>query len=70
MNNSFLAARFNHPLQINVISRVMSYFSRCRERRHYQLELVRLSMDAPHMIEDIGLTKERVESELAQPFWR
>lgn len=77
MSNNFLASTLNHPIRIfqeimviSYASSLMRYISRCQEQHYYHLDLLRLSNDAPHMIEDVGLTKEKVESELAKPFWR
>jgi uncharacterized protein YjiS (DUF1127 family) len=29
-----------------------------------------MSKDNPHLIDDIGLTRRRVEAEIAKPFWQ
>jgi uncharacterized protein YjiS (DUF1127 family) len=39
---------------------------RYRDRR----ELERLMRSAPHLIEDIGLSREHADREVAKPFWR
>jgi uncharacterized protein YjiS (DUF1127 family) len=41
-----------------------------RWRRRFRWELEdRLRAD-PHLIDDIGLTRQQVEAEIAKPFWR
>ncbi|WP_181170928.1 DUF1127 domain-containing protein [Mesorhizobium sp. B2-1-3] len=41
-----------------------------RERIRFRWELERMSKDNPHLIDDIGLTRQQVEAELAKPFWQ
>jgi len=40
------------------------------ERKRFRLELEDMLKTAPHLIEDIGLTRKQVEAEIAKPFWR
>lgn len=40
------------------------------ERMRFRWDLERKSKDTPHLIDDIGLTKRQVETEIAKPFWR
>jgi uncharacterized protein YjiS (DUF1127 family) len=41
-----------------------------RKRVNFRQELARLLVTCPHMIADIGLTREAAEAEIARPFWR
>jgi len=40
------------------------------ERIRFRWTLRQMSKDNPHLIDDIGLTKEQVEAEIAKPFWQ
>ncbi|RWC63011.1 DUF1127 domain-containing protein [Mesorhizobium sp.] len=40
-----------------------------RERIRFRWQLRQMSKDNPHLIDDIGLTIEQVEGEIAKPFW-
>ncbi|MBP1884728.1 DUF1127 domain-containing protein [Sinorhizobium mexicanum] len=39
-------------------------------RIRFRWELERKSKDNPHLIDDIGLTRQEVEAEIAKPFWQ
>jgi uncharacterized protein YjiS (DUF1127 family) len=42
-----------------------------QQRTRFRWELKRLARDNPHLIDDLGLTKEQVEDEVAKlPFWQ
>ena len=42
-----------------------------RQRTRFRWELKRLAKDNAYLIDDIGLTKEQVEEEIAKlPFWQ
>lgn len=70
MSNNLLASTLQHSVQTVRANRITDYVSKWREQHFYRHDLARLSSVAPHMIDDIGLTKDEVESELAKPFWR
>ena len=40
------------------------------ERKRFRLKLEDMLKTAPHLIEDIGLTRKQVVAEIAKPFWR
>jgi uncharacterized protein YjiS (DUF1127 family) len=40
------------------------------ERKRFRWELDEMARTNPHLIEDIGLTKEALEAEVAKPFWK
>ncbi|MCA1404451.1 DUF1127 domain-containing protein [Ensifer sp. IC3342] len=40
------------------------------ERIRFRWDLEQKAKDNPHLIDDIGLTKDQVEAEIAKPFWR
>ncbi len=40
------------------------------ERKHRRLQLEDLLLRAPHLIDDMGMTRRQVEAEIAKPFWR
>lgn len=70
MGNNLLASTLQHSVWAVRAIKLTGCVSRWRERHFYRRDLARLSSVAPHMIDDIGLTKDEVESELAKPFWR
>ncbi|TGQ71258.1 DUF1127 domain-containing protein [Mesorhizobium sp. M00.F.Ca.ET.186.01.1.1] len=42
-----------------------------REQRYFRWDLKRISETNPHLIDDIGLTRQQVEDEIAKlPFWQ
>jgi len=41
-----------------------------RERIRFRWQLRRMSKDNPHLIDDIGLTRQQVEAEIAKRFWQ
>ncbi|MGE0503442.1 MAG: DUF1127 domain-containing protein [Rhizobiaceae bacterium] len=40
------------------------------ERKRLRLKLEDMLATAPHLIDDIGMTKIQAEEEIAKPFWR
>ncbi|MDF3150516.1 MULTISPECIES: DUF1127 domain-containing protein [unclassified Mesorhizobium] len=40
-----------------------------RERIRFRWQLRQMSKDNPHLIDDIGLTIQQVEEEIAKSFW-
>ncbi len=40
------------------------------ERSRFRLKLEDMLKSAPHLIEDIGLTRAQAEAEIAKPLWR
>jgi len=42
-----------------------------RRQARFRFDLKRMAMENPHLIDDIGLTKDVVEAEIAKlPFWQ
>lgn len=41
-----------------------------RERIRFRWQLRQMSKENPHLIDDIGLTRQQVEAELAKRFWQ
>lgn len=41
-----------------------------RERIRARWKLAQMAQEDPHLLRDIGLTKQQVETEIAKPFWR
>jgi uncharacterized protein YjiS (DUF1127 family) len=41
-----------------------------RERISVRWTLAQMARDNPHLLKDIGLTKQQVETEIAKPFWQ
>jgi uncharacterized protein YjiS (DUF1127 family) len=41
-----------------------------RERIRVRWKLAQMAQENPHLLKDIGLTKQQVEMEIAKPFWR
>ncbi|HEV2509779.1 DUF1127 domain-containing protein [Bosea sp. (in: a-proteobacteria)] len=40
------------------------------ERIRARWKLAQMAQENPHLLKDIGLTKQQVETEIAKPFWR
>ena len=40
------------------------------DRMRLRWDLEQRSKDAPHLIDDIGLTEDEVKAEISKPFWR
>ena len=40
------------------------------ERKRFRWELDEMARVNPHLIDDIGLTKDELEAEIAKPFWK
>lgn len=40
------------------------------ERKRFRLGLEQMANDNPHLIDDIGLTRRQVETEIAKRFWQ
>ena len=40
------------------------------ERKRIRWELEQMSKDNPHLIDDIGLTRQQVAAEIAKRFWQ
>lgn len=40
------------------------------QRRRIRQELARLSRAGPHLVDDIGLTRRQLDSEIAKYFWQ
>lgn len=40
------------------------------ERKRFRRKLEQMSQANPHLIDDIGLTRRQVETEIAKPFWK
>lgn len=51
-------------------ARQRSIFATWRERIRIRWKLARMAQENPHLLKDIGLTKQQVETEIAKPFWR
>lgn len=41
-----------------------------RERIRTRWKLAQMAQENPHLLKDIGLTTQQVETEIAKPFWR
>lgn len=41
-----------------------------RERLRYRRELAEKAKDDPRLIEDIGLTRRQIETEIEKPVWK
>ncbi|HEV7255261.1 MAG TPA: DUF1127 domain-containing protein [Mesorhizobium sp.] len=40
------------------------------ERKRFRRDLEQMSKANPHLIDDIGLTRQQAEAEIAKPFWQ
>jgi uncharacterized protein YjiS (DUF1127 family) len=53
------------------LSALRSLIAERRKQARFRFDLKRMAADNPHLIDDIGLTKEEVEAEIAKlPFWQ
>ena len=52
------------------LATLRSIIATWRERIRVLRELEQLSKVSLHLIDDIGLTRQQVEAEIAKPFWR
>lgn len=53
------------------LANLLDMIAAWQERMRFRWELKQLAKDTPYLIEDIGLTKEQVEEEVAKlPFWQ
>jgi len=65
-----------HPAEIKrrwrySLSALRSLIALRREQAYFRFELKRIAKDNPHLIDDIGLTRKEVETEIAKlPFWQ
>lgn len=71
MANATIPARrsFASGLYLS-LARVRRQVETWEERKRFRLKLEDMLVTAPHLIDDIGLTKERAEAEISKPFWR
>ena len=60
----------NAPLRPLSLAGLRDMLVTWKERRRFRLKLEDMLMTAPHLIDDIGLTKTQVEAEIVKPFWR
>lgn len=63
------ARRAPHPRHrlLNLFDSIAAW----QERTRFRWELKRLARDNPHLIDDLGLTREQVADEIAKlPFWQ
>ena len=51
------------------LAALRSVIATWRERMRFRRELEQMARDNPHLIDDIGLTKQQAEAEIAKPFW-
>ncbi len=68
-----LAARPAMPkaLRRYSLAALRSLIAARRKQARFRFDLKRMATDNPHLIDDIGLTKEEVELEIAKlPFWQ
>ena len=53
------------------LTALRSIVATMREQAYFRWDLKRMSETNPHLIDDIGLTKEQAEEEIAKlPFWQ
>lgn len=71
------AARSGTPAAAAEISRqhcgpaaLRSIIAAWRERIRFRWELAQKAKANPHLIDDMGLTKQQAEAEIAKPFWQ
>lgn len=47
-----------------------SIFATWHERMRARWKLARMAQENPHLLKDVGLTKQQVEAETAKRFWQ
>jgi uncharacterized protein YjiS (DUF1127 family) len=52
------------------LAALQSLIGTWRERIRVRRALRQMSKANPHLIDDIGLTRQQVEAEIAKPFWQ
>ncbi|MGE3305040.1 MAG: DUF1127 domain-containing protein [Rhizobiaceae bacterium] len=52
------------------LARLRCQLKTWEERKRFRLQLGNMLETAPHLIDDVGLTKKHVEAEISKPFWR
>jgi uncharacterized protein YjiS (DUF1127 family) len=52
------------------LATLRSIIATWRWRIRFRWELEQKSKANPHLIDDIGLTRQQVEAEIAKPFWQ
>lgn len=53
------------------LAALRSYLAARRKQARFRFDLKRMATDNPYLLDDIGLTKEAVEAEIAKlPFWQ
>jgi uncharacterized protein YjiS (DUF1127 family) len=62
--------RAKAPLQRYSLGSLLSVITTWEERKRFRWELEEMAKTAPHLVEDIGLTKGDVEAEIAKRFWQ
>ncbi len=58
------------PRRHNSLATLRIFIATCRERIRLRWKLQQMSKDNPHLIDDIGLTRQQIEAEIAKPFWQ
>lgn len=61
--------RTKNGLRSSLLSRWVSLRATWRERRSCRFDLERLLETSPHLISDIGMTREEAQQEIAKRFW-
>lgn len=52
------------------LSSLLSIFRTWEDRLRFRWQLKEKARTAPHLIDDMGLTKQQVEAEIAKRFWQ
>jgi uncharacterized protein YjiS (DUF1127 family) len=52
------------------LTRLRALLAAWEARLRFRWDLARKAAETPHLIDDIGLTRDAVETEIAKPFWR
>ncbi|MDX3973754.1 DUF1127 domain-containing protein [Shinella sp.] len=57
----------NRPSSLTVLRNTITIWDK---RQRFRWDLAQKSKANPHLIDDIGLTTQQVEAEIAKPFWQ
>ena len=81
MNDTCIRASVSHPTELTAMPArdrelrrqpaiPQPLIATWRWRIHFRWGLQQKLSGDPHLIDDIGLTRRRVEAEIAKPFWQ
>lgn len=58
------------PIALPVPATLSALLAAWDARLRFRWDLARKAAETPHLIDDIGLTRDEVAAEIAKPFWQ